>query len=42
MIRPVTLLYDSETKLFQYKESEKASEQIRIWWLLFINMFHNV
>lgn len=42
MIRPVTLLYGSETKFFQDKKTEKGSEQIRIWWLLYINIFDNV
>lgn len=30
IIRPVTLLYGSETKFFQYKKTKKASEQMRI------------
>lgn len=42
MVRPVTLLYGSETKLFQYKKTEKGSERMRIWWLLYVDMFDSV
>lgn len=42
MIRPVTLLYGSETKFFQYKKTKKASEKIRIWRLLYIDMFDSI
>lgn len=42
MIRPVTLLYGSETKFFQYKKTEKGSEQMRIWCLLYIHIFDSV
>lgn len=38
MIRPATLLYGSETKFFQYKKTEKASEQMRIWLLVYIQL----